>query len=369
MSEDVYRRLQEMLDTLSIGFPATESGVEIRILKKLYTEEEAALFLNLTPALETAAALAARTGQDPEETAALLEQMTDKGTVFRLMRGDEPKYAATPFVVGSYEFQVKDLDRELSQLFEDYNEEVFRKSFNGVTSFLRPIPVNRSVDVVHPVATYDDARAFLKDQKSIALAKCICRVQQGLIDKGCDRPLEVCFNFGSAAEYYVSKGMARMISYEEAIAALELAEKAGLVCQPFNTVNPGGMCNCCGCCCGVLRALKENPKPAELVISNYFAQVDPDECTACETCLDRCQMDAIFMNDDEVAEVNLDRCIGCGLCVTTCPTEAITLQLKPEEARKMPPATAMEQMYQVAEQRGTTQALQDMFKMAMESKS
>ena len=49
MSTDVYRELQERLDTYSMGFPPTESGVEIKILKRLFSGEDAAMFLALTP--------------------------------------------------------------------------------------------------------------------------------------------------------------------------------------------------------------------------------------------------------------------------------------------------------------------------------
>jgi len=38
---DIYRKLQQHLDDLPIGFPSTESGVEIKILKELFTPEEA----------------------------------------------------------------------------------------------------------------------------------------------------------------------------------------------------------------------------------------------------------------------------------------------------------------------------------------
>ena len=47
-SEDkVYRELQEHLDKQAVGFPATESGVEIRILKELFNPEQASLALPL----------------------------------------------------------------------------------------------------------------------------------------------------------------------------------------------------------------------------------------------------------------------------------------------------------------------------------
>ena len=39
MMEDVFERLRKRLDDLAAGYPATESGVEISILKRLFKEE------------------------------------------------------------------------------------------------------------------------------------------------------------------------------------------------------------------------------------------------------------------------------------------------------------------------------------------
>ncbi|MDY6851175.1 MAG: 4Fe-4S binding protein [Thermodesulfobacteriota bacterium] len=354
MTNDIYKKLREQLDQYSIGYPATQSGVEIKILKKLFTEEEAEFFLLLSLSVETPEAVAKRTGRDLEATTALLKQMAEKGLIFKLGRDDQAKYAAVPYVAGSYEFSLGNMDRELAQLMDDYLEEALCKSITDVTPFMRPIPINRSVDVSYNVATYEDSRKIVAGQKLIAVADCICRVQQGKIDKGCGKPLEVCFLFGSHGRYYIDHGMARQISAEEAYKILEKAEEAGLVTQPFTTQNPGGMCNCCGDCCAILRALNKLPNPAELVVSNYYAVVDAESCVACETCLERCQMGAISINEDEAAQVNLDRCIGCGLCVTTCPSEALRLEIKPEDHRRYPPETGMQQVMEIARQRGTS---------------
>jgi hypothetical protein len=43
----VYRKLQQHLDKLPIGYPATESGVEIRVLKHLFTPKEAEIATKL----------------------------------------------------------------------------------------------------------------------------------------------------------------------------------------------------------------------------------------------------------------------------------------------------------------------------------
>lgn len=355
MAKEIYHTLQEQLDQYSIGFPATDSGIEIRILERLFTEEEAELALHLSMALETPQSVAERIGRDPEAVAALLDQMADKGLLFRWRRNDTVKYGAIPFVLGIYEYQLNSMDREFAQMFEDYLQEAFSKNIAELSpSILRTIPINRSVDVSHQVATHEDSRQIVKRQKLIAVAKCICRVQQDLIGHHCDKPLEVCFSFGSAARYYIELGMGREVTTEEALEILDRCDEAGLVAQPANIKNPGGMCNCCGDCCPLLRMIKKYPRPVEMVLSNYYAAVDPDECTACETCVERCQMEAISINEDEAAIINLDRCIGCGLCVTTCPAEALRLELKPEDQRYMPPEKGQTLLEEMAQQRGTS---------------
>jgi ferredoxin len=141
------------------------------------------------------------------------------------------------------------------------------------------------------------------------------------------------------------------MSVDQAVKILSMAHDQGLVTQPATSQNPSGMCNCCGDCCGPLTSLKHHPKPAELVFSNYQAIVDPAECTGCETCLNRCQMEAIDLDQDMIALINLDRCIGCGLCVTTCPTEAIGLNPKDDKDLKTPPETTFKQMMNMAKKR------------------
>jgi Na+-translocating ferredoxin:NAD+ oxidoreductase RNF subunit RnfB len=144
---------------------------------------------------------------------------------------------------------------------------------------------------------------------------------------------------GFYADYYIDLGMGRQLSQEEAFDIMEMAEEAGLVHQFADSLNPGAICNCCPDCCGDLRMLKLIPNAADFAISNHFSQVDPDLCNGCETCVDRCTMDAISLGEDQVANINPDRCIGCGLCVKACLTGALMLVSKPEEARREPPFT------------------------------
>ncbi len=352
MTAEIYAQLREQLDQYSTGFPSTASGVELKILKKLYTEEDAEIYLDLSMLLESPEDFAARTNRPPKETAEKLEDMARRGLIFRHAREEKKRYSAIPFVIGSYEFQLGRMDKELADLTNQYMEEAYLKNMGNNISPLRTIPVGKSVEVVHQVAACEDAKAIVNGKDKIAVANCICRTQQKLIGKGCGKPLETCILFGSHADYYVENKMGRYITREEACRILDQCEAAGLVNQPANMVNPGGMCNCCKDCCGVLRALNLLPNPGEVVHNRYWAVVDQDTCISCEECLDRCQMDAITIED--TAHIQQERCIGCGLCVTTCPVEAIRLEEKPKDMQLPLPASGQELMAKTAEIRGTS---------------
>jgi len=352
MAGKVFRELQRQLDKYSMGFPATETEVEIRILEKLFTEDDARMFLSMSPKLEPAAHVAARLERPVPEVEARLEDMAGRGLLFAHRKDEVTRYGAIPFVHGLFEFQVERLDRELADLVEQYFVDGFSKNMiDNADFFLRTVPVNEAIPVEHRVASYEDAVQILEGKDQIVVADCICRKQRTTVDRSCGKPLEVCFMFGSMGQYYLDHQMGRVVDFEEAKRILLTAQEAGLVTQPASAQNPAGMCNCCGDCCGVLRSINLHPRPAEIVFSNHFAVIDEDLCNACETCLDRCQMDALAL-DDLVMRVNLDRCIGCGLCVMSCPEEAIALHPKPEGQRRVPPRNSLEQMLGMAMKRG-----------------
>ena len=349
---DIYEKLRARLDELATGYPATESKVEIRLLERLFTEEEAELFLQLSPLLENPKDVARRLNRDPDQLIEMLEQMAKKGLLFRKRKGKSVRYSAVPYVVGIFEFQLRRMDEGFARDHEAYFETAFGRTIQSFqTPVLRTIPVNRQLVADYPVAPFEDVIQIIESQEKIAVAPCICRATAHLVGKGCDKLQENCFSFGSHAEYYVENGMGRYITIDEAKAIVRKNEEEGLVMQPFNSKKVGGMCSCCGDCCGVLRSLKMHPAPAKMVQSNYYARVDEAECTACETCLDRCQIDAIDVTDG-LAVIDLERCIGCGLCVTTCPTDAIELIKKPEDQLYDPPKTGAETYIRIMQERG-----------------
>jgi ferredoxin len=349
---DVYERLRSRLDDLAVGFPETESKIEIRLLKHLFTEAEAEFFVLLHPLLESPDGAAKRLKRDPDEVAEIMERMAKKGLLFRQRKNDRVRYAAVPWVVGIFEFQVKSMDKDLARDHEEYFEKAFLHNLQShKTPVLRTIPINRQIVADWPIAPYEDVLQIVENQEKIVIANCVCRTQTALTGGDCDKPKENCFMFGSHADYYAENGMGRYISKEEARQIVLKNEEAGLVMQPFNSKKVGGMCSCCGDCCGMLRSLKKQPNPAEAVQSNYYARVDEELCTGCETCVDRCQMEAIEVIDG-ISTITLNRCIGCGLCVTTCPAEAIQLIKKSEDQLYEPPRSGVETYMRIMQERG-----------------
>jgi electron transport complex protein RnfB len=337
VANDIYCRLRERLDQYSVGFSTTESGVELRILQRLFTEEEAEMYLNLTEDLRTAADIAKKANLDPETTEQLLLQMTRKGLTyprFPKTAGEPFHFAAAPYVHGILENQLKRMDKELADLFEQHF--LVGPVTRGPIA-LRTIPVNTTVDDSLTVAPYDDVKQVLQRKDRIAIADCVCTTWQRARGETCDQPREVCILFDFYGEYFVDLGFGRWISQDEALSRLYECQEAGLVAQFSNSEDPEALCNCCPNCCGTLRGLKRLPFPGLILPHNYYSQVDAEACSGCEMCVDRCSMDAITMNTEEIAQIDMQRCIGCGLCVSSCPEQALSLEQKQADSIAVPP--------------------------------
>jgi hypothetical protein len=54
MNKEVYKKLRSHLHEHPLGFPETENEIEMKILERLFSEEEAEMALHLTPRPETA---------------------------------------------------------------------------------------------------------------------------------------------------------------------------------------------------------------------------------------------------------------------------------------------------------------------------
>ncbi len=352
MNQNVYKKLAQRLDAIPNGFPETESGVELKILAKIYTSEEAALAseMRLTP--ESAEQIARRTGRDPAKTSALLEVMVQKGQIEAVGEGEQRKFCLMPFVLGVYEEQLGRIDEELARLYEEYFPAFAKELLGKSPSVHKVIPVEKSIPVEVQVFPYEQASALLNKAKSFAVGKCICRVQKALVGEPCKYPVEVCLWFSPTEGFFKDDPDTRVLTREEALQILQESDEAGLVHSSSN-VREGHyfICNCCTCCCGTMRGISELGIENSVAKSDFYVAVDPEMCTGCEICVDRCQFGAISIVDN-TSHVDQKRCVGCGLCVTSCSSGARTLVRKPEDQISPTPRNTEEWMRERAENRG-----------------
>jgi len=184
---------------------------------------------------------------------------------------------------------------------------------------------------------YDQVKSYIEANEPLAVSTCYCRHQARLIDEEghCGAPDEVCLQFGSGAAFVIEKGMGRQIHKQEALQILNQAEDAGLVHCTNNRQEIDFLCNCCACHCVILKKAKSHQKPGLNLNSGFMPVWDADLCTACETCIERCPMDALHMRTDDLPQLDLDQCIGCGVCATGCPETAIMMNQR--EGMFVPP--------------------------------
>jgi electron transport complex protein RnfB len=340
MSDQIYRKLATVLDTLPNGFPATDDHLEIRILEKIFEPDQAELLCDLRLVFESAQQIAERTGRPLEGLEEKLVEMTERGQLMGMELGGTWLFKMVPWVVGFFEFQLPHMDRELAEMTEVYNREALGPQlFSKTPQIMQTLPIEEEISSEQQALPYEKVSSLIDNGQSFLVIECVCRKERGLVDKPCDRPHEVCLNIAPVEGAFDNPSYGRIITKEEAYKILAEAEENGLVHLTSNTQSDRFfICNCCKCCCGILRGINELGIAATSVVnSHYYAEIDVDECNSCGVCADeRCQVGAIDEKDDYY-EIIGERCIGCGLCITTCSEGAIQLKRRPESEIVPPP--------------------------------
>ncbi len=337
---DAHEQLAQRLDALPNGFPRTDSGIELRILKKIYTEEEAQITCSLKLLPQAPEQVAEGLGRSPEGMAEQLEDMVVKGKIGGVGPKDARAYHVVPWVVGVYEFQMPFIDKELSEMMEEYIEKggLFEEIGKYSPSFMHVVPIEEAIDAQQEIHPYESVRELMDKATAFVTRDCICRKEQRLLGNDCGKPQGNCISFSTNEHAFDDDYHGRIVDREEANRIMKEAADAGMVHSTMNmTDDTYHFCNCCPTCCGLLRGTKRFNKPGVLAKSNFYAEIDADSCVSCGVCADeRCPMEAISEGDDAY-EVNKERCLGCGVCVPTCPSEAIKLARKPADEHKKAP--------------------------------
>ena len=354
----VYRQLQQTLDEMPIGFPSTKSGSDIRLLKRLFTSEEAKIATKLKfhwknwEPLDKIYKRLKQFGYSKEELETHLDNMISKGAIMGRKEGDRKLYSLALLVVGIYEFQVNKLTKEFLEDFSQYVKEAWGREASKIRiPQLRTIPIGIEIEHEVGIVNYNDIKQLFENVEGpFTIINCICRQEMDLLGDPChiSSGREVCMGFGYMAKSYIDAGWGREITKEEALETLKRNEEEGLIFRPGNSQKVDFVCSCCTCCCGGLKGLKQLPNPADFVTSDYYAEVDPDLCTGCGNCIKRCQMDAISLVED-ISTINRKRCIGCGNCVFDCQDDAV--QLYKKDKQHIPPMTGTDLYEEISKAR------------------
>ncbi len=336
----VYQDLQRHLDQQPVGFPATQTGAEIPLLKRFFSPREARLAMHLSYRPSPVASVwesARDLVISQQETEDMLDAMMKNGAVGHLEKEGVRYFYIQPLVVGIYEWQVNKLSPGLfADLGAYMSQQGFGREFLSTkVPQMRTIPIGKSLPVESHVATYNNVTEIIKaNDGPIVILECICRKAASMRGQTCKKTQrkETCLALGDWAKNAVRAGAGRTIGKDEALEVMSQNQADGLILQPSNTQKVEFVCSCCGCCCGMLGIYKALPKPVEFWSTNYYSEANSEECTGCGTCVERCQMGALSVDEEHgVVKVNLDRCLGCGNCVDACPSEAIHLVQKASE--------------------------------------
>jgi electron transport complex protein RnfB len=335
--DGLYKELAEALGNLPEGFPRVPSGIEVEIIKRIFTPEEAQLGRVMSEKFETADEIAKKAGMPVEKARNILDGMhwpkrVSAGRARRDIIDGVPKYRLRPFMVGFWEGEQKHFsDPELAHLVFHYFKEGGMKGLRSLDPpYVRAVPTKDGLAQVpvEQVATYDDIRKLVEEADWCNVYTCGCRKHKHVAGtSACDFPLQSCMVYYKS-DVPIPEGVTP-ITKEEAIELLDEFERLGLV-HIIANFKKGltWVCNCCGCCCFELMAYN-NYQTKSVNKSNYFPVVDDKECNLCGACRNRCQVYACKILDGKVT-IDYDRCLGCGLCVTGCPLDAVTLKQRPK---------------------------------------
>ena len=403
-----YRKYLRRLEAGPVALPEPADSQAQRglqeILEILLSPEEAALAARLPHRPKTLDALAARTGIPPKQLEEKLDRLADRGIVLDLVsrRSGDKKYLLAPPVVGFFEFSMMRIrdsipKKRMAEALSSYmfGDPAFaREVFEDVTPIGRALvhegaiddgalggdasagcapgasapAAAPAVDGYPEVLEWERLSAAVENAQRFSLTNCYCRHKAQHLGTACDVPLETCISFDGSADFLLRHDFAWEIERAEVLEVFQMCREQGLVQIADNVQQrPGYVCNCCGCCCAQLQAVRRYDIPA-VIPSGFFAGSELSECTGCSRCARSCPVGAISMVPDPgasagegeaparrrrtslVPQVDSSRCLGCAVCVGSCRQGAMNMHRRRE--RPDVPVNKIEYVVRRALERG-----------------
>lgn len=244
----------------------------------------------------------------------ILEYMTDENGVDRVYL---PIFVPGSMELGAMDYWRTDKYPQIAYAFPAYIQGLnmgFSKYFPMGTGLVRALPVQKAIENESKRVNLEEVSYWLdKYYPSLAVAPCECRHARRMNGEiGHDLEGEWCIEMGSFAESCIRTGKARRITKEECYEILHNAEKNGFVHELTNVYGPNEstfICNCEWSSCMALRTAWYCNTP-DMVRSNFCAEVNKENCTACGQCVEVCPINAVKLSrklcEKEPTEINLE---------------------------------------------------------------
>lgn len=361
-----YQLLQERFDRHITGAPASPTFT--KILELLFTPEEARLVRRFPSIPTRTSKLAQKMGMPEDELNEKIHDLGQRGLVVDIENKGKRYVMLPPVVIGFFEYAFMRTRgeapmSELARLFDQYMFEddrfarsVFQKQTQVGRSMVREesLPQGDHIEILD----WERASYVVENATSHAVSMCACRHKAEHLDKACDHDQNNCLSFGSAADVLIHNGLAKPISPGESMHLLEQAKEAGLAQTGDNVKNDlAYICNCCGCCCGMMESIKTFNINNAIVSSNWVVEIDEESCSGCGKCEQACPVEAIEMVKYELNGKNRQKavshsevCLGCGVCPTVCKTGSARMTSR--EIRVFTPETSFDKYAAMAIERG-----------------
>jgi formate hydrogenlyase subunit 6/NADH:ubiquinone oxidoreductase subunit I len=366
--QEIYEGFIEWLGSSWWQMP--ESEHRLPMVRAHYTPEEAAFLTDFPFRSTTLEEIAEHKGLTPEAVAPTVRALSRRGMIFSTTRGDSTRYRLSDPMLATmranlWPQQPADEDwlrRTAPHINRYYLDNWADQWEEAHVKGLRAIPIHKTIKDTRQILPYEDVVRMVDRFEYFTVSNCPCRVRHRLDPEMpvCDHPLEVCLHFDELGRYIVANDMGREITREETLEILKQAADSGLV-HGISTAqeNADTICNCCGCCCLMFEPFHKRGHKGAIRPSNYKAEVDPSQCTACALCTKRCPVDAIQLRTSaeaqnkfgKAAAVDRDACVGCGVCAHKCPTDCLSLVVVDEPTE--PPLTVRDWITDLREYQGS----------------
>ncbi|MBI6874570.1 4Fe-4S dicluster-binding protein [Clostridium aciditolerans] len=365
-NREAYKRLEERINRFPQGAPPSKTLY--KILSMLFTEKEAELVAMLPIKPFTVKTASHIWKMDEVQTESILQKLASRAILLDVDYDGKKEYCLPPPMIGFFEFSLMrtrdDIDQKtLSELYFQYlnvEEDFIKDLFLGTETRFGKVFVQEGVlsnQNQLEIMDYDRASNVIKNAKFITASMCFCRHKMEHLGKACSAPMDVCLTFGDSAYTLSKHGYGRAIEAAEGLEILNMAYDYNLV-QCGENVRDGSvfLCNCCGCCCEGMRAIKQFGYLNPIQTTAFLPQVVEDSCIGCGKCSRACPIDAIKVDPlSKKAKVDENICLGCGICVRNCHKKSI--YLKHREKEIITPANTTHRIVLQAIEKGQLQEL------------